>query len=155
MARITTHAGSVQASGNELVKLLTVGALLIVGVVLILPWLLKRTTQGAADAAGGAIVALAQEAKETVSDLGAVVSPHFTPETIRNRLEYEGAVVRRGETFQDRQFATIQSGSGQNVTLSLRDGDLDRLNFAQRTLLRADTLIPGNYLTRKVLGVDA
>lgn len=135
---------------------------LLVGVVVFSRYLLRSAGENLAGGAGDVVRSFASEGKRLLQEAGEFLVPPVTKENVVPVFEATGAQrVKRsnldGEDGQERTFVTtgkFRGGvqTGKSVTFSLKDEDLSKLNAAQRLLLRADRIIPGDALTRRVLG---
>lgn len=66
--------------------------------------------------------------------------------TVRPVPAGSGAIQRdEGVTYID------MNSANENTTFLVRDSEWKNLNFAQRTLITLDRVVPGNWLTKAVL----
>lgn len=75
------------------------------------------------------------------------VGKPWNQETAKQGLEGAGFTTYRSSVLRD---GAIYARSG-DTTFKFNEGDAERLNFAQRTLITLDKIVPGTWLSRLAL----
>jgi hypothetical protein len=70
-------------------------------------------------------------------------------DTATTALQNAGAATWKPSALPE--AGTFYSGIGNGTTVKFSPGDAEQLNFAQRTLITLDKVVPGTFLTRWAL----